>query len=197
MYRNILSGGAIVLLLAACGGGDQQADIVIDEDIPPVGMDMEAPVVTPTATARFIDAEGNEVGTATLTEESGGVQIVVDLASLPPGERGFHIHETGSCEAPSFDSAGSHFNPTDAAHGFDHDEGPHAGDLENLVVGDDGTVRATMVNSMITLRDNAPNSVFDGDGSAFIVHEGVDDYETQPTGDAGGRLACAVIEAGV
>ncbi len=198
MYRSILSGGAIALLFAACGGADQQSDVVM-EDTAPVGMETEAPMPmeteTLTATARFIDDQGAEVGTATLTEQGSGVQIEVNLTGIEPGERGFHIHEVGSCDTPTFESAGSHYNPTDAAHGFDHADGPHAGDFRNLEIAEDGTVRATVTNDMVTLREGAPNSLFDADGSAFIVHAGADDYITQPTGDAGGRLACAVIEA--
>lgn len=146
------------------------------------------------AVAEFRDAQGREIGTANLTQTPNGVLIELELRGLPPGEHGFHVHETGRCEPESkFESAGGHYAPAKRAHGFLVEEGPHAGDMPNIFVGKDGTVRAHIVNDGITLGPGTA-TVFDADGSALIVHGKPDDYRSQPSGDAGDRLACAVIE---
>jgi superoxide dismutase, Cu-Zn family len=195
MYRKLLGGGAILMTLVACNGDQQGAATV---EAPAAGEPATAAGVqdAPRAQAIFRNTQGTEIGRATLTEEPNGVRIDLNLAFLQAGERGFHIHAVGSCEAPSFDSAGGHFNPTDRAHGFNHPEGPHAGDLPNLEVEtDDGTARANFVVETVTLVRGQPNSLLDDDGSSLVVHAEADDYETQPTGNSGARIACAVIEA--
>ncbi len=145
------------------------------------------------AKAAMKDAKGQDVGTIALSESGGGVTLKLNLKGLPSGEKAFHIHETGKCEPP-FKSAGDHYNPTGAKHGKEADGGPHAGDMENLKVGDDGTVSLTVVNEMVTLKKGEKTSVFDEDGSAIIVHAKADDYKSQPSGDAGDRIACGVIQ---
>jgi len=193
MHRKLLGGGAILITLVACHG--DQRDAAAIESPGAAGPTTSAGVQgAPSAQATFRNSQGTEIGRATLTQESNGVRIDVSLASLEAGERGFHIHAVGSCEAPSFDSAGGHFNPTDRAHGFDHPDGPHAGDLPNLEVQPDGTARADFVVETVTLVRGQPNSLLDDDGSSLVVHAGPDDYETQPSGDSGPRVACAVIE---
>ena len=136
------------------------------------------------------------VGDANFTTGEGGyVTIQVGLvpdAGVAPGEHGFHIHEVGQCDAPDFESAGSHYNPTGAQHGLLNPEGPHAGDLPNLVVAQDGTVDYLVTSALVTLGDGE-RSLFDSDGSAVIIHEGADDYVTDSSGDSGGRLICGVI----
>ena len=150
------------------------------------------------ATAELVDADGNVVGDANFTtgvEETGFVTIQVGLSAdsgLAPGEHGLHIHETGECSAPDFESAGGHFNPADAQHGLLNPEGPHAGDLPNLVVAEDGTADYLVTTALITLEEG-DTSLFDGDGSALMIHEGADDYITDSSGDSGGRVACGVI----
>ncbi|MFC4023445.1 superoxide dismutase family protein [Oceanobacillus longus] len=139
------------------------------------------------------NAEDVVVGTATLTEDDSGVSIHLEGENLPPGTHGFHIHEAGVCEPPDFESAGGHYNPTDAKHGFEHPEGPHAGDLENIVVSDDGTVNVEVIADMVTLEQGAENTLYTEDGTALIIHSGADDYISQPSGDAGDRIACGVI----
>lgn len=196
MYRKIFSGGAAVLLLAACGGADQQGGgaVMAEAPFPEESQSAATTEAAQPARAVFINEQGTEIGTATLTQEGDAVRIVVDLAFLQAGQRGFHIHEVGSCEAPDFSSAGAHFNPTNAAHGFDNPDGPHAGDLRNLEVEtDDGTARATLTNNMVTLVPGQPNSLLDADGSALVVHAEADDYTSQPAGNSGPRIACGVI----
>ena len=111
------------------------------------------------------------------------------LQGLPPGPHGFHIHETGSCEPP-FESAGGHFNPAGAEHGFHSEAGPHAGDMTNITVAADGTVGVEVLNTFLTL----DRTLFDADGAAIVIHASPDDYRAQPSGHAGDRIACGVIE---
>lgn len=151
------------------------------------------------ATAELRDGEGNTVGTAEFVEGPGGVVVTVSITGgIEPGEHGIHIHEKGDLSDPSFKSAGGHFNPTDAEHGFDNPNGPHAGDLENITVAEDGTAYYQTVNDRITL-SAGPNSILDGDGSALIVHAMPDDYTTDDGPDgpgmSGDRIAAGEIEA--
>lgn len=144
-------------------------------------------------TASFVDAEGQANGSAELTAAAaGGVLIRLEVTGLPAGEWvAFHIHETGQCDAATgHDSAGGHFNPGSREHGFQSAQGPHAGDMPNQHVGADGAVRAEVYNPFVTLDEGETGIV----GRALMIHADPDDYESQPSGDAGDRLACAVIE---
>ncbi|MGH6609314.1 MAG: superoxide dismutase family protein [Burkholderiaceae bacterium] len=141
----------------------------------------------------FQDASGKQIGTAALTQLPNGVLIDVDVSGLPAGEHGFHFHQTGRCDAADgFKSAGEHFAPQKHQHGHMVKGGPHAGDMPNQFVAADGRLRAHIVNSRVTL-GNGANSLFDKDGSALIIHAKPDDYRSQPSGEAGDRIACAVI----
>lgn len=144
------------------------------------------------AKATFKDAKGATVGSATLTEGSGGVTIAVEASKLPPGSHGFHIHEAGKCDPPDFKSAKGHFNPTGKKHGLQNPEGPHAGDLPNLEVGADGTAKAEVVAAGVTLK-NGKNSLFQRGGTALVIHAGPDDEKSDPSGNSGARIACGVI----
>ena len=117
------------------------------------------------ATAEVMNANGQVVGVATITEVPGGVQVTGTFEGLPPGAHGIHVHAVGLCEPPSFTSAGGHFNPTGRQHGLNNPAGPHVGDLPNLVVGADGTGSINAVASGATLGTGA-TSLFDADGSA-------------------------------
>lgn len=139
------------------------------------------------------DRDGNHVGDATLTPRNGSTEIAIRVHDMEPGVHGFHVHETASCEAPDFESAGGHFNPDDRQHGFDNPEGPHAGDLPNLRIGEDGAADTTFVNENLLLR-NGERALLTT-GGALLIHAEEDDYETDPAGDAGDRIACGVIEA--
>jgi Cu-Zn family superoxide dismutase len=127
-----------------------------------------------------------------LSQEAGGVKLAGALIGLPPGEHGFHIHQTGRCEPPAFESAGPHLAPTGNPHGYDADGGPHAGDLRNLVAGPDSIATVELTNELVSIRDGAA-PLLDDDGSALVVHAAPDDYVTQPAGDSGDRIACGVI----
>lgn len=144
------------------------------------------------AAARFEPAPGSNVsGTVRFIEEDGGVRVVADLTGVESaGKHGFHIHENGQCEhdGDHFSSAGGHFNPTNAPHACPPTEPRHAGDLGNVEVGPDGAGRLEATTNLLSLE--GPNSVV---GKAVILHADEDDCQTQPTGNAGGRIACAVV----
>jgi Cu-Zn family superoxide dismutase len=140
------------------------------------------------------DAMGKPVGTATITEaKKGGVLIHLKLQGLPVGEHAAHIHQIAKCEGPDFMSAGGHFNPEMKKHGLDSEFGPHAGDMPNFIVaGKKGKANATLVNTRVTL-DNGPHSLFTNGGTALMIHAQKDDMHTDPTGNAGARIACGTI----
>lgn len=127
-------------------------------------------------------------GTVTFTKLQTGVKIVADVSGLTPGPHGFHVHEFGDCSAPDASSAGGHFNPSRAQHGAPNSPLRHAGDFGNLVADVSGKAHYERVDTMISF--DGANSII---GRAVIVHENVDDLKTQPTGNAGGRVACGVI----
>lgn len=147
-----------------------------------------------TARATFVNQQGQQVGTATLVQTPNGVLVSAEITGLPPGEHAFHIHETGRCNpASGFESAGGHYAPGGHKHGYLVEGGPHAGDMPNQFVGQDGRLHLQVFNPNVTLSPG-PATLFDDDGSAIVVHANPDDYRSQPSGDAGGRIACAVIQ---
>ena len=150
------------------------------------------------------DREDNLRGNATLSETAEGVNILVIVnpgssgsdAFLESGDHGIHIHETGVCDPSGetpFESAGGHFNPTDASHGGPEDDDSHAGDLGNLTVDQTGAFELDITTDRVTLDPNAENSLADADGSALVIHADEDDLETDPSGESGERIACGVI----
>ncbi len=146
------------------------------------------------ATAELKDKDGKTVATATLSERPGGVLVRMEAKGLTPGLHAVHVHTVGKCEGPAFTSAGGHFNPAGKKHGLKSPDGPHAGDLPNMLVEKDGTGHFEATTDRITLRAG-PMSVFDADGSALMIHAGTDDNVTDPTGNAGDRAACGLIVA--
>lgn len=143
------------------------------------------------AVASMSGPDGEALGTVVLTEGPNGVLISADVMGLSPGAHGFHIHGVGAC-APDFSAAGGHFAPGGEGHGFQHEDGFHAGDLPNLQAGADGIARADVFTDKITLAADADTSIFDADGSAIIIHAKPDSYGPDP--GAGDRVACGVIE---
>jgi superoxide dismutase, Cu-Zn family len=152
-----------------------------------------APATAQTANAALKGGDGKDLGTAELIQTPAGVLLKLSVKGLPPGEHAFHVHAVGKCEAP-FTSAGGHFNPGNKKHGMMAAEGQHAGDMPNLHIPQSGDLVVEVLNPAITLEKGKPNSVFDADGSAIIIHAGKDDYKTDPTGEAGGRIACGLIQ---
>lgn len=179
----------ITLTLTACNNeADDARDNTPDKEAIEVSSQIDDVIVT------LRDHDGIAVATATLTETTdSGVQIRLEGDQLPPGEHGFHIHDRGACVAPDFESAGSHYNPTESKHGFDHPDGPHAGDLENIIVEEDATVYAELNAPLVTLDPDKENTLYTKEGTSLIIHEYPDDYISQPTGNAGGRISCGII----
>jgi Cu-Zn family superoxide dismutase len=143
------------------------------------------------ASAVLKDKDGKEVGKVELTDTPSGVLMRLSLDGVPPGDHAFHVHAVGKCEPPDFKSAGPHFNPDDTKHGLMNAEGPHAGDMPNLHVPDSGKLTVEVLNEMVTL--DAEPALRDQDGSAIVVHAVADDYQTDPAGNAGDRIACGVV----
>ncbi|WP_241527361.1 superoxide dismutase family protein [Sphingomonas turrisvirgatae] len=142
------------------------------------------------ATAALAMADGTPAGSATATQTADGLAITVSVTGIPAGPHGVHVHMTGKCEAPKFESAGGHWNPTSAQHGLDNPKGSHAGDMPNLTAAADGTG-----NLSFTLKSGTMAQLLDADGSAFVVHAGQDDQKTDPSGNSGDRIACGVFAA--
>ncbi|QNG58366.1 superoxide dismutase family protein [Bacillus sp. PAMC26568] len=172
----------VSLSLSACQAstGEQESLPVNEKAVAPINVEM-------------VNSEGAKIGTATLTEASVGVNIRLKAEGLEPGKKAIHIHETGKCEKPSFESAGAHFNPSKKQHGFDNPKGFHAGDLPNIEIDENGKVDIELHSAEVTLQQGKKNSLLDEDGSAIIIHEKEDDYKTDPAGNAGGRIACGAI----
>ena len=150
----------------------------------------------PTATANFTSASGASLGTAMLQDASPGTLITLNLKGLPPGAKAIHIHATGHCDdgGAGFKHSGSHLNPTNAQHGLLNPSGPDAGDLPNIFVANDGTVRAQLYTDRANLTGTQGAVILDGDGAALVIHANPDDHLSQPIGGAGDRIACAVIK---
>ena len=168
------------------------------QDATPMAAAQQAtPMAAPAAAhdVPLIDANGDAVGLATFTEDADGVTVRLLIQGLSPGDHGWHLHEFGVCDpdtAEPFSSAGGHWNPTDQPHGGPDAAEHHVGDFGNLVASADGLAETEITTSDFTF-EAGPTSVFDEDGTAIIVHEGVDDLTTQPSGNSGPRYACGVV----
>ena len=139
----------------------------------------------------LFDTEGRHIGTAVLTADSTGLKIALDVAGLPPGPHAVHLHEHGICERRDFLSAGAHLDDGAHQHGRLNPAGPHLGDLDDLVVGPDGTGRAVLRLAPARGRLDT-RLLLGGDGSAIIIHAGADDGHTDPSGKSGPRIACGI-----
>ena len=145
------------------------------------------------ATADIVDGQGQTRGKAMLLQAKDGIHVTVRGVGLPAGTHAVHVHTTGTCTGPDFTSAGGHWNPAKRQHGQDNPAGMHMGDMPNMTVAADGTGELSYTIAHAMLRGGtAP--LFDADGAAIVIHATADDYKTDPTGNAGGRLACGVIK---
>ena len=144
----------------------------------------------PAAVTHLADSAGRVVGNAVFLQEGGSVRILLDVFGVAPGSKAVHIHEVGQCDAPSFESAGAHFNPASNPHAGPLDKARHNGDLGNIEIGQDGKGHLEIVDDLVTVKPG-PASVV---GKSVIFHEKVDDLKTQPTGNSGARLGCGVMQ---
>jgi Cu-Zn family superoxide dismutase len=137
---------------------------------------------------------GEDAGTATFQQGKGKLTIKLDLKNLPVGEHAVHIHAKPLCEAPDFKTAGGHFNPGSKQHGLQNPMGHHAGDLpQNVMIGEGHVGQATFKVDYLSLDPASPNSILANGGTSIMVHEKADDMKTDPTGNAGNRIACGII----
>jgi len=139
------------------------------------------------------DGQGKNVGIAILLpEKDKGVEVILDLHDLPPGEHGIHFHQNAKCDGPDFKTAGPHFNPNGKKHGFDSPDGHHAGDMKNITVDAQGKANVKFTVGDLTFSDDS-HSLFSNGGTAIVIHAKADDYKTDPSGNSGDRIACGVI----
>ena len=179
MFEHRAAALLAAIALAACGGQARG----------PEGTKLPDPI----ANASLLDTSGAQVGLATFSEVGGEGQMGISVSGLSPGRHGMHIHETGACTPPGFESAGSHFNPGSKKHGLENPEGPHAGDMPNLVVEADGSADTT-VTVPASLLAQGPESMLGAQKHAFVIHADPDDQKTDPSGNSGSRVVCGVIE---
>lgn len=144
----------------------------------------------PAAVATLAPTSGQTAsGTVRLTQlADGGVDVQVELTGVPAGVHGFHIHEKGDC-GDNGNAAGGHFNPATTAHGAPGVPPHHAGDFGNVTANEAGMVSTRFTTRAVTVEAGANSAV----GHAIILHANPDDLTTQPTGNAGGRIACGVV----
>jgi len=155
----------------------------------------EAPAAAAPAAPQTIalnGADGRPVGTVTLSEDGNGATIKIDASAIPAGTHGVHLHEKGLCDGPDFKSAGAHWNPMAKQHGRDNPLGAHLGDLANFEIGAAGTATTSFLVGGVTMGGTG-NALADADGTSLVVHAKADDYKTDPSGNSGDRIACAVL----
>ena len=147
-----------------------------------------APPDVPVSTANLVSSSGAVLGNVRVFSEPTGLMLRIDAAGLPPGVHGVHLHAVGRCDPPGFSSAGPHWNPANRKHGHRNPEGFHMGDLGNLGVGSDGRLVAGLLVPKATF-----GALRDADGAALVIHAKADDETTDPSGNSGDRIACAVL----
>lgn len=177
MKRHMLMGSALYLAAAAGAGAATKPRATS----------------VPLASGTLAKATGEPAGTATITVPASGNPILrIKVSGLPAGVHGVHIHATGKCEGPAFASAGGHLNPAGHQHGKDNPAGSHLGDLPNLTVDSHGN--GELVQAMAIDAAALRAQLLDPDGAAVVVHADADDYRTDPSGNSGARIACAVLK---
>lgn len=180
-----------VALISACQKPAEPAanDMATANDMG--AMNEAAPAAT-AQSAQLMDAGGKAIGTVEMSEDASGLTLKVTAAGLPAGTHGVHLHEKGMCEGPKFESAGAHWNPMTKQHGRDNPMGAHLGDLANMDATDGAEATSTYQVAGVTMGGTG-NALADADGTSLVVHAKADDYKTDPSGNSGDRIACAVL----
>ena len=140
----------------------------------------------------LVGPAGQPLGSVRMWQTPGGVTFRIGAAGLPHGIHGIHVHSVGRCDPPGFATAGAHWNPGQAKHGFNNPAGPHRGDLPNVTVPFNGVLQEA-----VSLPGASFAGLLDADGAALVIHARADDYVTDPSGNSGERIACAVISTAV
>lgn len=202
MIRHLLLVTGCAVALGACEAQQEQAaqdvlNIENDAQAVPVNGAVGTFGTSTTGAGMMQDAalrtaDGRQVGNVSMRDEGGTTILTVSVRDIPQGTHGMHIHAVGRCEGPTFESAGAHWNPQNRQHGTENPQGPHAGDLQNIEVGQVGTGGVTANLRNVALRDGM-TPLLDEDGAALIIHAQADDYRTDPGGGSGDRIACAVL----
>ncbi len=195
---SVVTFAASALALSACSREPATENVVVANDMG-AEADMAASndmmsgnAAGAMQSASFTGGDGSAMGNVALSEGAGGVTMTVSATGLPAGTHGIHLHEKGLCDGPKFESAGAHWNPGAKKHGRDNPQGAHLGDLANLEVGANGaaSVNFTVMGAMMA---SGSMMLADADGTALVIHAKPDDYKTDPSGESGDRVACAVI----
>jgi Cu-Zn family superoxide dismutase len=191
--RLTIAAGCAAAMLAACQ--QREAAPPADNGVAANGlagndMDNGTAAAGVPASFNFAGADGQPLGSVTLSEDPAGLMINIAATGMPQGVHGLHLHEKGLCEGPTFESAGAHWNPQSKQHGKDNPMGAHMGDLPNLTIAADGTATTSIPATGTTMA-----ALADADGTSIVVHAKADDYKTDPSGDSGDRIACAVLAA--
>ena len=207
---------ACAIAVAGCDSADDPVDneaVISDNGTmmnEEMASDASAPVTTSElAMARLMTADGDARGSGSVSRTDQGIEVRIAASGMRPGRYGVHLHQTGKCDGPKFESAGAHWNPSNAQHGFDNPKGSHRGDLPNLVVdaGQTGEVRYTITdlpdagdsdgseNRPSGSVRNLASGLLEGDGTAIVIHAEPDDLLTDPSGNSGDRIACGVLRA--
>ena len=173
---------ASAVTMAACKKAEPtpemaNAEIAVDDN-----------AVVPAPMVPFTGGDGKMLGNVSVEDSSGGLVVTLAGTGMPAGVHGIHLHAVGKCEGPKFESAGGHWNPASKMHGSENPAGPHMGDLPNVTVADDGSLTHSITVAGVTLAQ-----LQDADGTALVIHAQADDNKTDPSGNSGDRIACAVI----
>jgi Cu-Zn family superoxide dismutase len=185
----MLTIGGAALAVAACATDSTESAPAAEPQSGPIVSTIGPPVLN----ADLRDAEGRIRAHARVEQAGDSLRVRIEATGMSPGTYGAHVHTTGRCDAPTFTTAGPHWNPTGQMHGKDNPKGMHRGDLPNLMVGADGrgSFEYTIPNAILS--GMLPTKLVDEDGAAVVIHAKPDDYRTDPSGNSGDRIACGVL----